>query len=504
MGALVRTKRLLNEISMDISRLNAFFTSSKNLYNSRWAYPHELKNLLGYNLARPQTGLLLGLNNFDQPLAVRPIQTRRELGNLLLVAPTRSGKTLCATSQLLTWPHSVIINDLKGELFHQTAGYRSGFSDIFCLDPRGFGHAYDPLQGKTTEDELFAIATHLLYSPGDRDPIFLQRAIRMLTQILLAARLEDKPPLPYVNYMIGSGLLAVAAKLDTLSPQLSTKFLDQEFTDADFSDRFLQSAWSTLTTKLYPILTETVIRSLAGSSFKAEDLMRAKRPITVYIRVPEIRLLALSPLIRLLFGSFLDDLTATYDKHQGQGCRPVLLLADEAGRTAIPSLSDHSTTVVGRHIYLWIAVQSLSQLENAYGKTRAHVLRDNMENQIYYRPNNPETADYIEHALSKKSGFAHSQTSHQTQTTSSLSEQAIPLMSSWEIMRMSDEDIIGFHRSLPPFKARRMDWRRFPTLTQRLNLTTPPLNPLPKQTVNLPTTIWEEKKKSYIDYDRRN
>jgi type IV secretory pathway TraG/TraD family ATPase VirD4 len=331
--------------------LRSFFFQTNNLYNSRWAYPHELKNLLGYNLARPQTSLLLGLNHFDQPLAVTPTKTRRELGNLLLVAPTRSGKTLCATSQLLTWPHSVIVNDLKGELFHQTAGYRSTFSDIFCLDPRGHGHSYDPLQGKTTEDELFAIATHLLYSPGDRDPIFLQRAIRMLTQILLAARLEEKPPFPYVDYIMSSGLLAAAAKLDTLSPRLSTKFLDQEFTEADFSDRFLQSAWSTLTTKLYPILTETVIRSLAGSSFKAEDLMCAKRPITVYIRVPEIRLLPLSPLIRLLFGSFLDDLTATYDKHQGKNCRSGLLLADEAGRTAIPSLSDHSTTVVGRHIY---------------------------------------------------------------------------------------------------------------------------------------------------------
>jgi hypothetical protein len=71
-------------------------------------------------------------------------------------------------------------------------------------------------------------------------------------------------------------------------------------------------------------------------------------------------------------------------------------------------------------------------------------------------------------------------------------------------MRMRDEDIICFHRSLPPFKARRMDWRRFPLLAQRLNLTTPPLDPLPKQTVNLPTTIWEATKKPYIDYDMRN
>ena len=63
-----------------------------------------------------------------------------------------------------------------------------------------------------------------------------------------------------------------------------------------------------------------------------------------------------------------------------------MLLIDEAGRTAIPSLADHATTVVGRGISIWLAVQSLSQLEVVYGKARAQVLRDNMESQLYYRP----------------------------------------------------------------------------------------------------------------------
>jgi len=504
LGTITNTKRLFSDTSMALSRIKSLLSNSKNLYNSRWAYPHELQSLHGLDLASPSTGLLLGVNQFDQPLSVRPIPSRQELGNLLLVAPTRGGKGLTSISQLLTWPHSVIVNDLKGDLYAATAGYRSTLGKVYVIDPTGKGHSFDPLSGKNTEDELFAIATYLLHSPGERDPIFTQRAIVMLTQILLAARIEEKPPLPFVNYLINSGLLATAAKLDTISPVLATKFLDSEFADADLSDRFLQSAWSTLTTKMRPLLTETVIRSLTTSDFKAEDLMRSKEPITVYIRVPEIRLLALSPLVRLIFGSFLDDLTATYDQNTGKNCRPVLLLADEAGRTPIPSLSDHSTTVVGRHIYLWIAVQSLSQLENSYGKTRAHVLRDNMETQIYYRPNDIETADFIEHALSKRSGFARSQSDSLNQKSTGLSEQAVPLMSSWEIMRMKDEDIIGFHRSLPPFKARRMDFRHHSHLTQRLNLKTPPLSALPKQVINPSTTIWEARRREYIDYDRRN
>jgi type IV secretion system protein VirD4 len=124
-------------------------------------------------------------------LHVRPTKARRELGNLLVVAPTRGGKGLLATSQLLTWPHSVIVNDIKGDLFTQTAGYRSILGKVFVIDPTGIGHWYDPLLGHRTEDELLSAATHLLYKPDEEDgAIFTQRATVMLTQVFLAARGE--------------------------------------------------------------------------------------------------------------------------------------------------------------------------------------------------------------------------------------------------------------------------------------------------------------------------
>src|SRR5438105_3314933 len=135
-----------------------------------------------------------------------------------------------------------------------------------------------------------------------------------------------------------------------------------------------------------PLLTETVVRSLTHSDFTARELLCSDKPVSVYLRWKEQDLLALSPLVRLLWGTLMNELTTTYDTKQGNGCHPVLFLIDEAGRTAIPSLADQATTVVGRGISLWIAIQSLAQLEAVYGKARAQVLRDNMENQLYYRP----------------------------------------------------------------------------------------------------------------------
>jgi type IV secretion system protein VirD4 len=476
------------------NRIRSFFQHSQSLHNSRLAQLHELMGLLTEKF--DETSLLLGVSGFNMLLRVQPTATRKELGNLLAIATTRGGKGLLATSQLLSWPHSVIVNDIKGDLFTQTAGYRHTLGDaereeenIFVFDPRGYGHRHNPLLGKETEDQFLSAATQLLYKPDEGEgAIFTQRATGMLTQLFLAARAEGMPPFPYVRHLIRSGLPAAAARLNAINPDLATQLLDVAYTDVNFADRFLLSAWGTLTARMRPLLTETVIRSLSGSDFRVQDIMTKDKPITVYLRWPERDLLALSPLVRLIWGSLIDGLIATYDQTQGKHCKPVLLLIDEAGRTAIPSLADHATTVVGRGITLWIAIQSLSQLDVVYGKERATILRDNMETQLYYRPANQETAEYLERCLGRKSDFAHSQTLRDGEETSEgRMEQGIPLMTSQEIKQLRDEDIIGFHRELPPFQATRMDWRHIPILRERQAMPPPTLSALPELAETLPT-----------------
>jgi hypothetical protein len=72
-----------------------------------------------------------------------------------------------------------------------------------------------------------------------------------------------------------------------------------------------------------PLLTETVVRCFTHSDFTAETIMRSDTPVTVYFRWKEQDLLALSPLVRLLWGSLINELITTYDDNQGSGCRPV-------------------------------------------------------------------------------------------------------------------------------------------------------------------------------------
>ena len=446
------------------------------LHRARFARLGELWPLLSSSF--PPDGLLLGTRPFllsQRLVTVRRTKQRPELGNLLIVGRSGGGKGLLAVSQLLTWYNSVIVNDIKGDLFSQTAGFRSLLGPVYVLDPTGLGHAYDPLVGKTTEDALLSSATQLTHQAETAD-IFTQRATKMLARIFVAAKRRQEAGLPYARVLLRMGLRSCVEQLQAVSPELATSFLDETLEHANLDDRFLKSAWSSLTTIMEPLLTETVIRSLARSDFTPAEILTSPRPVTVYIRWPEQDLRTLAPLVRLLWGSLIDEMMSVHDRRAGAGCHPVLLLVDEAGRTAIPSLADHAPTVRSRGIILLLAVQSLSQLRAIYGEARAQTLRDNMDTQLYYRPTDLQTAQYIESRLGRRSAYAYSTTEQQNgQSSASHAEQAIPLLSAQEFMLCKDDEVIGFHRSFPPFKHHRMDWREHPLLQRRRSMPAPVL-----------------------------
>jgi hypothetical protein len=152
----------LRRASSTLSWLSAQLPKTPQLYTDRFADPHEVDPLVSQNWQH-ETGLLVGVSSFNNVLSVRQSTKRRELGNVLVDALTRGGKGLLAISQLLTWPHSVVVLDIKGELYEATADYRKRLGNVFVLDPEAVGHRFDPLHGRVTERQLYAAAKYLLY-----------------------------------------------------------------------------------------------------------------------------------------------------------------------------------------------------------------------------------------------------------------------------------------------------------------------------------------------------
>lgn len=474
-------ERLFYQFAMLKSRLTHALATDHHLHTARFAYLHERASI-----SRPsvyQTGLLLGTDTHGRALQVRARANHPELGNLGIFAPPRSGKSVHLTTQLLTWNESTIVNDPKGELFQKTAGYKKAAGHtvlVFC--PTGVGNRFDPLLSKTTEDELQDGATQLLHIPNEGEgKRFTERSIHMLTQLLLAARIEQFPPFPYVREMLRLGLPGAAEHLHSVAPLLARQFLEDDFAEIKrrhFDDAFLSSCWASLSAGMRPLLTETITKSLSGCDFDPAALLTGERPVDLYLCWPERYLLTLRPLMKLLWGVLLEEVKATYDSRQGKGCRKLLCLVDEAGVTPIHELQKHIATVNARGISFILAYQAKSQIAENHGMYNAETILNSMDSKLFFRQASLETAEYVSKLLGYTSGFAHSESEHHGQTTSKgTSEREVPLLTAQQIMQLPDWHLIGFHRNLPPFRTQAVKWWTLPVLARR-NAISPPAFPV--------------------------
>jgi len=219
-----------------------------------------------------------------------------------------------------------------------------------------------------------------------------------------------------------------------------------------------------------------VVRTFGGSDFHPSDLL-GPEPISVYLRLSERDMRGLKPLLKLVWETLLNELVAHYDRTAGAGCHPVLLLLDEAARFAVPSLPEYAATVPGRGISLWVAVQSLSQLEGVYGRAGALALREALDSHVFYRPSDLATAEFLEQRLGEVSAYAHSVTVGQDGGRSSQgrSERPIPLLTAQDALQLPAEQVVVFHRDRPPARAERADWRSVVGLRARAGLAVPPV-----------------------------
>ena len=306
-------KNFYYNLSILQSRLSSHFASEKPLGTERFALPHEMAHL---SAETPHDySIILGVDQFGRTLQITPTKNRPNLGNVLKVAPSQGGKSNDFKKQLRHFKGSVIANDIKEELSRDTAKIRAEFSDVYFVNPLGNGNKFDPLFGKTTEDDLYDVANMLLYEPNEKDPAFTQRAIKMLTLLFQAARIAEVSPFVFVREVAKYGVNTLAKCIHEINKELGTRLVDGDYNlKKDYREnKYLVDSWDSLTARLYPFLTEAVVNSMSGSDFRISDLLLSKRPVTIYLTWPESKLRALQPVIKLIWGTFISELKDLYD-----------------------------------------------------------------------------------------------------------------------------------------------------------------------------------------------
>ncbi|TIU07891.1 MAG: type IV secretory system conjugative DNA transfer family protein, partial [Mesorhizobium sp.] len=245
----------------------------------------------------------------------------------LVIGPTRSGKGACyVIPNALAHEGSMIVTDLKGEIFRSTAGYRkSKGNQVFLFAPGSDRtHRYNPLdfirtdRGDRTTD-IQNIASILVPESIDSENSIWQATAQQvmagaISYINESVFYRGRRNLGEVTAFFNSGvnLQALMEFIKEKEPGLSRFTVESFNAYIALSERAAASALLDIQKALRPFRNERVV---AATSATDMDLRSLKyRPISIYLAPNITDITLLKPLLALFVQQTLDTLLLEHDR----------------------------------------------------------------------------------------------------------------------------------------------------------------------------------------------
>ncbi len=401
--------------------------------------------------------------------------------HVLCFAPTRSGKGVgLILPTLLSWEHSSVVLDIKGENWALTSGFRkSQGHNVIKFDPADYTKSsarFNPLEeirlrSARAISDIQQLAVMLLDPEGkgmtehwDKAANAFFGGIILHTLIVIHSREQRIASLTDVSLMLEDpdretgvrGLFKEMIRTDherlllEMFPEMSSDLCRSMhiFCAAGArgmlakAEKEMSGVVSTATANLGLYRDPVVAYNISTSDFKIADMMNHVNPVDLYMVISPADIDRLRPLIRIFVTQFLGRLLEKME-FGGGGTKVsykhrLLLLLDEfTSLGKIPIIEKAVAYMAGYGVKGYFIVQDTKQLNAAYGQDNS--LMANCHIRIAYAPNIPETAEYLSKLVGtttivqrKKSisrGKSHS-------TSVSVQETARPLLTPDECLRL--------------------------------------------------------------------
>lgn len=389
--------------------------------------------------------------------------------HVLAFAPTRSGKGVgLVLPTLLSWAHSALVLDIKGENWRLTSGWRASLGQrILKFDPTAETGSirFNPLAEIRIGTDFEIADTQniaaMIIDPegkGLRD-FWMKSGFAWLTAGILhflyrtraeegrCASLRDvglslSAPGDGIETML-TAMLAFEHKHDGQPRTAVDKLVHasaQEMLDRAGNER--SGVHSSALTELALYRDPIIAANIAESDFRLDDLMNGDRPASLYLVVPPSDIDRLRPLLRVVLNLFMRRLM----QNVGADGKPaykhrLLVLLDEFTSIGKLEIFDRSLGFMGGYgLKAFLIVQDLAQIQGTYGRENGIV--GNCHIQIAYAPNDIATAK----VLSDKCGVTTVVQRHRDRNrqalqilgsvTDRLNEVSRPLLTADECMRL--------------------------------------------------------------------
>ena len=445
-------------------------------------------------------------------------------GHVIVVSPTRSGKGVTVVvPTALTWEHSVLFNDIKGELWTLTAGWRKKYLNSICLrfdatcgdgtaarwnplfEIRPYPHdvrdahnialtlATSDSSTLRTENErhwrvmgarwLKAIILHQLYAGRDKT---LPGCYHLLTSVnrdledtlLLMLRTKHDP-----FYQFG-WIDPETGKPTPTHPAIAHIARDM----LSKSDRERTGIISSAVSYLEPFDDPIMAENVSHSDFSLSDLMNHEQPVSLYLTTPVSDLERVQPLHRLFFTlagtrntehlEFRDGKPAPMYKH------PLLEVFDECAHLGYsPVIQKHFSLASGYGIYGLFVFQDLSQLFDLYGRNES--ITSNCDIKVAFAPNNLETAGYLSKLLGMETRTKESSSAVLFGNNGRGQKQSLGrlLLTPDECARLPRHKSIIVKNGFPPILGDKIPYYEIPALLERSRIPPPASDKvIPKET----------------------
>lgn len=419
-----------------------------------------------------------------------------KMEHVLLEAPTGSGKGVgIVIPNLLQWPDSVVVLDIKRENYEITAGFRrAGGQKVVLFNPtdrEGRTARYNPLSYINRADpievlvELQKIAT-MLFVPPEKGEAFWTESART-GFVGIAAWIAAKPERPFsigeiYRTITMPGMKAFFAKEahdHALSEGCRAALAD--FTSS--ADNTFTGIVQTVTSKLNLWINPIVDRATAESDFSLMDLRR--HPTSIYLGVSPDELDRVAPLYNLFFQQLIDLNTRELPSDDEK--LAVLLILDEFARLGRAQVIANAFSYVrGYGLRLLPVIQSRSQLRQVYGEHGADEIVSNCGVEIAFTPKELRVAK----ELSERLGFLGQDAESRSLTihgmlanrSKTISEQRRALMLPQELTQMPEDDILVIRGGIPAIRGKKIRYFKEGVFRKRL-LPAPKVAVLPKPVV---------------------
>ncbi|MBW8719401.1 MAG: type IV secretory system conjugative DNA transfer family protein [Variovorax paradoxus] len=397
-----------------------------------------------------------------------------------LEAPPRSGKGVgVVIPNLLNWPGSAIVSDIKGENFMRTAGFRAAHGQqVHLFDPlseRERSARWNPL-GYVSEtpyrciDDLQRIGTMLFPDPQAGDPFWTSSARSLFLGIALYL-FETKGATRTLGEILRQGMASdaegfqkhwkrVIDACERAGYPLSQEAVQSLYDVIDLAPTTASSIRKTFTSRLDLWLNPMIDAATSANDFDLRALR--KHPISIYVQINPDNIARLQPLLNLFFQQAIGLQTRELPENNPELRHQVLLMLDEfpaLGR--IPVIADSTAFLPGYNVRAVIIVQSNSQLIEKYGIEGAKSIRKMLAARIVFPPKEYEDAEAISRELGtytvrQKNISRPMWGGANKEPTVTISEQPRRLLLPQEVKELGPDRMILFYEGLRPVLAHRI------------------------------------------------